>query len=64
LSRDTATQFARATVGSIRLKLLKIGALISISVRRVKLALNSGFPYKAEFHAAYTALHTRGAAAR
>src|SRR5439155_10070041 len=31
-----ATQFARATVGSIRLKLLKIGALISVSVRRVR----------------------------
>ena len=58
------TQFARATVGSIRLKLLKIGALITISVRRVKLALSSGFPYKEEFRAAYTALHALGAAAR
>jgi hypothetical protein len=59
-----ATQFAQATVGSIRLKLLKIGAVINISVRRVKLALSSGFPYQAEFHAAYTALHARCAAAR
>jgi hypothetical protein len=59
-----ATQFARATVGSIRLKLLKIGASINISVRRVKLALSSGFPYKDEFHAAYTALHTLSVAAR
>jgi hypothetical protein len=59
-----ATQLARATVGSIRLKMLKIGALISISVRRVKLALSSGFPYKSEFQAAYTALHALSAAAR
>jgi Transposase DDE domain group 1 len=59
-----ATQFARATVGTIRLKLLKIGALISVSVRRVKVALSSGCPYKAEFQAAYTVLHALGAAAR
>lgn len=59
-----ATQFERATVGSIRLKLLKIGALISISVRRVKLALSSGFPYQSEFRAAYSALHAMSAAAR
>lgn len=59
-----ATQFARATVGSLRLKLLKIGALISISVRRVKFALSSGFPFKDEFRAAYSALHALGAAAR
>jgi len=59
-----ATQFARATVGSIRLKLLKIGALISVSVRRVRLALSSGFPYQSEFRTAYTALHAFSAAAR
>jgi hypothetical protein len=59
-----ATQFARATVGTIRRKLLKLGALITVSVRRVKLALNSGFPYKEEFRAAYTALRTLSAAAR
>jgi hypothetical protein len=59
-----ATQFARATVGTVRLKLLKIGALISVSVRRVKVALSSGYPYKADFEAAYTALHAMGAAAR
>jgi hypothetical protein len=51
-----ATQFSRATVGTLRLKLLKIGALISISVRRVKVALSSGCPYKEEFRAAYVAL--------
>ena len=59
-----ATRFSRVTVGTIRLKLLKIGALISVSVRRVKVALSSGSPYKEEFRAAYTALHTLSAAAR
>jgi hypothetical protein len=44
--------------------LLKIGALITLSVRRVKLAMSSGFAYPAEFHAAYTALHNLSAAAR
>ena len=33
------TQFAKANCGSIRLKLLKIGALVQISVRRIKLAM-------------------------
>jgi Transposase DDE domain group 1 len=59
-----ATQFARATVGTVRLKLLKIGALIRVSVRRIKVALSSGYPYKADFQTAYTALHALSAAAR
>lgn len=59
-----ATQFANATVGSIRLKFLKIGALITISVRRVRLALSSGYPYQDAFRAAYTALHVSSVAAR
>jgi hypothetical protein len=50
------TQFARASCGTIRLKLLKIGALVRISVRRIKLAMPSAFPHQAEYHAAYTAL--------
>ena len=43
------TQFAQATCGSIRLKLLKIGALVTTSVRRVKIAMASGCPYAHEF---------------
>src|ERR1700724_234188 len=35
------TQFARAACGTIRLKLLKIGALVRTSVRRIKLAMPS-----------------------
>jgi len=50
------TQFARASCGTIRLKLLKIGALVRTSVRRIKLAMPSAFPYQAEYHAAHTAL--------
>jgi hypothetical protein len=38
------TNFAKATCGTIRLKLLKIGALVTISVRRVKIAMASGCP--------------------
>jgi hypothetical protein len=38
------TQFANATCGSIRLKFLKIGALVRISVRRIKIAMASGCP--------------------
>jgi hypothetical protein len=47
------TQFASATCGTIRLKLLKIGAQVRKSVRRVKVAMASAFPYQAEYHLAY-----------
>jgi len=40
--QDTA--FAQATCGTIRLKLLKIGALVRISVRRIKVAMASACP--------------------
>src|SRR5262245_32182806 len=38
------TEFAKATCGTIRLKLLKIGALVRVSVRRIKVAMASGCP--------------------
>jgi hypothetical protein len=38
------THFAKATCGTIRLKLLKIGALLQISVRRIKIAMASACP--------------------
>jgi Transposase DDE domain group 1 len=47
------TQFATATCGTIRLKLLKIGAQVRKSVRRVKVAMASACPYQAEYHLAY-----------
>ena len=47
------TQFAAATCGTIRLKLLKIGAQVRLSVRRLKVAMASACPYQAEYHLAY-----------
>jgi hypothetical protein len=47
------SQFANATCGTIRLKLLKIGALVRISVRRIKVAMASACPYRDEYHLAY-----------
>jgi hypothetical protein len=38
------THFAKATCGTIRLKLLKIGALVHTSVRRIKIAMASACP--------------------
>jgi Mu transposase-like protein/DDE family transposase len=38
------SELAQATCGSIRLKLLKIGAQITVSARRVKIALASSYP--------------------
>ena len=51
-----ATDLADATCGTIRRKLFKIGALVTISVRRVKFAMASGCPYKAAFATAHRAL--------
>jgi hypothetical protein len=50
------TQFAEATCGTIRLKLLKLGALVRVSVRRVKLAMASACPWQNEFALAYARL--------
>jgi hypothetical protein len=38
------TDFAKATCGTLRLKLLKIGALVRVSVRRIRIAMASGCP--------------------
>jgi hypothetical protein len=43
------TSFAKATCGTIRLKLLKIGALVRISVRRIKIAMASACPASASW---------------
>jgi Transposase DDE domain group 1 len=50
------TQFATATCGTIRLKLLKIGAQVRKSVRRIKVAMASACPYQVEYHLAHLAL--------
>ena len=50
------TQFAEATCGTIRLKLLKLGALVSVSVRRIKVAMASACPWQDEFALAHARL--------
>ena len=50
------TALANATAGSIRLKLLKIGARVTISVRRIKVAMASAQPWRAEFTIAHERL--------
>lgn len=47
------TRLAAATCGTIRLKLLKIGAQVRISVRRIKVAMASAFPHADEFALAH-----------
>ena len=50
------TEFAAATCGSIRLKLLKIGALVTRSVRRIRVAMASSCPDAAVFRLAHARL--------
>jgi Transposase DDE domain group 1 len=47
------TPFADAAVATIRLKLLKLGAQIHKSVRRIRFAIASGCPNQTEFALAY-----------
>jgi Transposase DDE domain group 1 len=47
------TKLANAAPGTIRLKLLKIGAQITVSLRRIKIAMAAGFPLKETFAAAH-----------
>jgi hypothetical protein len=50
------TEWAKAQVDTIRLKLLKIGALVKVSARRVVLRFSSTFPWKTIFQHAWQAL--------
>ena len=50
------TVLERATAGTIRLRLLKIGALITVSVRRVYVRLASAFALKELFEQVLRAL--------
>jgi hypothetical protein len=50
------TEWAQAQVDTIRLKLLKIGAIVRVSVRRVLLQLSSAYPWKELYARAYHAL--------
>ena len=55
------TQFEKATAGTIRSKLLKIGAQVRRSVRRITVAMASACPYKLEFGLAHARLRTMAA---
>jgi hypothetical protein len=44
------TEFENAQVGTIRLKLLKLGAIVRVSVRRVVLSLSAAAPVREAFH--------------
>jgi hypothetical protein len=50
------TELAQATAGTIRLKLLKLGAQVTVSVRRVKIAITSACPLKGVFANAHRRL--------
>jgi hypothetical protein len=43
------TDLARATAGSVRLKLLKVAAQVRVSVRRVHVQLNTAYPWQEMF---------------
>jgi hypothetical protein len=51
------TELARATCGTIRTKLLKIGALVTVSARRVRIAMASAYPYAAVVRLAHRRLY-------
>jgi hypothetical protein len=44
-----STEFARATCETIRVKLLKVGAQVKVSVRRIHVSLATGYPYQHAF---------------
>ena len=47
------TAFAKATSGTLHTRLLKIGAQVRVSVRRVHVAMASGHPHIQVFHHAW-----------
>jgi len=55
------TRFAKATCGTLRLRLLKIAAQVRLSVRRIRFAMPSAFPCQAEFAAVHRRLSTAAA---
>jgi len=52
----SATELARAQVGTIRLRLLKVAARVVVSARRVVFHLASSYPYQDVFRAVYERL--------
>jgi hypothetical protein len=56
------TAFSNVSCGTIRLKLLKIGAHVRISVRRIKFAMTSSCPVAAVWGRAATLLNAAASA--
>jgi hypothetical protein len=50
------TDLAKATCGSLRLKLMKVGAQVTVTVRRIRVAMASACPYAEEFALAHARL--------
>ena len=50
------TQWAKASLGQIRLKLFKIAARVKVSVRRIHFELASAYPYREDFLKAHANL--------
>jgi hypothetical protein len=53
------TELARAQVGTIRLKLLKVAGRVVVSARRVVFHLASSYPYRSEFREVLSRLMSR-----
>jgi len=52
----TGTEWAQAQVDTIRRKLFKIGAIVHLSVRRIRLQMSSAYPWKDIYARAFHAL--------
>lgn len=50
------TELASAQVGTIHTQLLKLGARVLISARRILIAISTGYPFQAVFATAYSKL--------
>jgi hypothetical protein len=55
------TELAKAQCGTIRLKLLKVGAQVRVTVRKVWISLAGNYPHAALFARVLAALETGGA---
>jgi hypothetical protein len=56
------TELAAATVGTVRLRLLKVAAQVTVSVRRVHVRLSSAYPWAGLFRLCHRRLTALGAA--
>jgi hypothetical protein len=52
------SRLAEATLGSVRLRVMKVAAVVKVSVRRVHVALSSAFPLQDVFRQAAERLKT------